>query len=307
MNLRQRVSEFLFRGDSDAWLSFLRIGLGVQVLVYCLLLHDEWAALHSAGAAGAIDRRLPELILRSQSVLIPQVDWLVTAAMTIGLNEQATLQLAWVVLLACGVALIAGLFSRVSAVLAWFIHLAAAKSGSLFAYGADHFMTIGLFYLMLAPHPDRRALDARLWRRRRPDAHLLGFFRRVLQLHLCVVYLFSGLSKALGSGWWDGSNLWRALTRPPFDLVSIDALASVSFLLAPAGLAVWIIELLYPALIWRGKTRRLWLGMICAMHATIGLAMGMYLFALIMIVLNLAAFAPPPVTQLDGAAVDSAA
>jgi hypothetical protein len=38
------------------------------------------------------------------------------------------------------------------------------------------------------------------------------------------------------------------------------------------------------------KTRQVWLVCILAMHAAIGLMMGLYLFALVMIVMNLAAF-----------------
>jgi len=300
MKLGAPISEFLFRSASDVWLSILRIGLGLQVLIYCMLLRTEWHALHSAGDAGLIDRRLPEIILRTQSALIPQVDWLVKAGNAIGLSEAATLHLAWLLLVGAGVSLLAGFFSRAAAVLAWFIHLAAAKSGSLFAYGVDQFMTIGLFYLMLAPHPDRHSLDAKLFRRRPSDSRLVGFFQRVLQLHLCVVYLFSGLSKALGTGWWDGSNLWRALTRPPFNQLPIEWLASASVLLIPAGLAVWMIELAYPVLIWPAKTRRLWLILTCAMHAAIALAMGMYLFGLVMIVLNVAAFGPRPQARTSG-------
>jgi hypothetical protein len=41
------------------------------------------------------------------------------------------------------------------------------------------------------------------------------------------------------------------------------------------------------------RTRRIWLGCILAMHAAIGLMMGLYLFALVMIVMNLAAFGAP--------------
>jgi len=40
------------------------------------------------------------------------------------------------------------------------------------------------------------------------------------------------------------------------------------------------------------KTRFIWLVCIVGMHIAIGLTMGMYLFALTMIVLNLAAFGP---------------
>lgn len=198
---RKRISEFLFRGDLDGWLFLLRTGLGVQVVLYCLSLRTEWSAFLSQGDAALIDRRLPEIIVALQSRLIPQISWLVAAGERVGLEEQSTLQIAWTALFAAGLALIAGLFSRLAAVLAWFIHLAAAKSGGLFAYGADHFMTIGLFYLMLAPHSDRRSIDARIWKKRAADPKRLGFLRRLLQLHLCVIYFFSGLTKALGSGW----------------------------------------------------------------------------------------------------------
>ncbi|MEO5753167.1 MAG: hypothetical protein ABIR38_00480, partial [Chthoniobacterales bacterium] len=54
---------------------------------------------------------------------------------------------------------------------------------------------------------------------------------------------------------------------------------------------VCLIEVGYAFLIWPPWSRRWILSAVCVMHAGIGLAMGMYLFALIMIVLNLAAFA----------------
>jgi hypothetical protein len=56
------------------------------------------------------------------------------------------------------------------------------------------------------------------------------------------------------------------------------------------GISICLIEIGYPIFIWMKKTRFPWLVCILAMHAAIGLAMGMYLFALVMIVLNLAAF-----------------
>jgi hypothetical protein len=65
----------------------------------------------------------------------------------------------------------------------------------------------------------------------------------VLQVHLCLIYFLSGLGKFLGNTWWDGSNLWRSLIRPPFNLVPPD------------------------------------LGCILVMHAAIGLMMGLFLSA----------------------------
>lgn len=305
---RATLPRWLFSPDSDHWLTLLRVGLGAQVVLYCLTLRHAWSSLLSGSGAGLLDRRLPEFIIATQSGIVPQVHWLTLAMRPLGWSEQTTLHLMWSTLLAAGLLLIGGLFCRASAVLAWFLHLAAAKSGGLFAYGVDNFMTIGLFYLMLAPLPDSHSLDARFWKRRPLDPALLGFFRRILQLHLCVVYFFSGLTKSLGSGWWNGSALWRALTRPQYELIPADWLASFSDLLIPAGIAVCVIELAYPVFIWRARTRRVWLLLICAIHATIGIAMGMYLFALIMIVLNVAAFGPPvPLTTVSVASRAEAA
>jgi len=107
---------------------------------------------------------------------------------------------------------------------------------------------------------------------------------------MCFVYFIGGLAKCLGSGWWNGSNLWRSLTRPPFNLISPDILVRFKYALPILGISICLIELGYPFFIWVRKTRLFWLVCILTMHAAIGLAMGLYLFALVMIVLNLAAF-----------------
>ena len=162
----------------------------------------------------------------------------------------------------------------------------------LLAYGVDTFTTIGLFYLMIAPLPDRFAVDSILWKPRLRDPERLGFHRRVLQLHLCLIYFFGGISKSIGIDWWNGDSIWRALTRPPFNLIAPELLARSVPLLAALGIAVCLLETGYPIFIWIRRTRVPWLLGVLVMHLSIGLAMGLYLFALIMIVLNLAAFAP---------------
>jgi len=151
-------------------------------------------------------------------------------------------------------------------------------------------MTTGLFYLMLSPLPDRYSLDHRLVKTRPKDPQLLGFWRRVLQVHLCFVYFFGGLAKCLGSGWWNGTNLWFAVTRPPFTIVPPDILIRFKYLLPFLGISICLVELGYVVFIWMKKTRFVWLVCILGMHVAIGLTMGLYLFALVMIVLNLAAF-----------------
>jgi Vitamin K-dependent gamma-carboxylase len=286
----ERLLEFLFPAGTDHWLAVLRVGLGFQVTFYSVSLRHDWNYLFSGTASGLVTRNLAEALLSLESRFVPRLEWLVALGARVGLHEETVVSVAWICLLAAGCGLMAGIFSRTSAILAWLLHLSAAKSGGFISYGVDNFMTIGLFYLMLSPLPDRYALDWQLRKSQPGDSPLLGFWRRVLQLHLCAIYFFSGLTKCLGSGWWDGSNVWRALIRPPFNVIDPEMLVSWKYLFPVAGVFICLLEIGYPFFIWSDKTRKIWLICICAMHAGIGCMMGMYLFALIMIILNLAAF-----------------
>ena len=290
--LKKRLFEFLFPAETDNWLAVLRLGLGLQVTLYSLSLRNDWNYLLAGTGEGLISRDLAEALLSVESHFVPRLGWLVALGAHVGLGEETILSVGWICLFGAGCSLLLGLFCRVSAILAWFLHLCAAKSGGFVSYGVDNFMTIALFYLMLSPLPDRYSLDWRLRKSRSKDPQLLGFWRRVLQLHLCLIYFFSGLTKCLGRGWWDGSNVWRALIRPPFDVIDPEILVRWKYVFPIAGVFICLLETAYPLFIWSRSTRKIWLICICAMHAGIGLAMGMYLFALIMIILNLAAFGP---------------
>jgi len=239
-------------------------------------------------------------MLSLEGPFVPRLGWLVTLGAYFGVSEAIVLSIAWTCLLAAGGSLLIGLLCRSAAILAWFLHLCAATSGGVLSYGVDNFMTIGLFYLMLSPLPDRYSLDRQLRGTRPKTPQLLGFWRRVLQLHLCVIYFFSGFTKCLGSGWWDGSNLWRALIRPPANIIAPEQLVRLKYLFPIAGVFICILEAGYPFFIWGRRTRNIWLICICGMHIAIGLTIGMYLFALIMIVLNAAAFGPSFVFRVHG-------
>jgi uncharacterized membrane protein YphA (DoxX/SURF4 family) len=284
---RKRLLKFLFPPETDHCLAILRVGLGVEVMLYSMSLRHDWTYLLS----GTV-RRLAEGLLSLQSHFVPRLGWFVSLAAQFGVEENRLLLAAWVCLLIAGCGLLIGFASRASAIGAWFFHLCAAKSGGFASYGMDNFMTIGLFYLMLSPLPDRFSLDWRLRSLRPRDPQLLGFWRRVLQLHLCLVYFFSGLTKSCGRGWWDGSNVWRALIRPPFNIIDPEILVRWKYLFPLAGILILVLEFAYPFFIWSTRTRKVWLSGVCAMHVAIGVTMGMYLFSLVMIILNVAAFGP---------------
>ncbi|MGB8476036.1 MAG: HTTM domain-containing protein [Candidatus Acidiferrum sp.] len=292
MNPADQRFGFLFPADTGRWLFILRVGLGLEILFYTLSLRSDWNLIFGGSGHGLLGRDVADAMTVVQSPLIPRLGWFIFLFQQIGLDESLALSAIWWCLLTLGCFLILGLFSRPAAILTWFLQLACAKSGGLLSYGADNLITIGLFYLMIAPLPDPWSLDSLFRHRATRNQPLLGFHRRVLQVHLCLIYFFGGLTKCLGAGWWNGSNLWRSLTIPPFNILPLHWVASLGFLLPAIGIAICLLETTYPFLIWWERTRKPVLYAICALHLGVGLFMGMYLFAGIMLVLNLAAFWP---------------
>ena len=254
-------------------------------------MRADWIYLLVGTGRGLVSRDLAEALLSLESPMIPRLGWLVAGGKQVGLNEAIILDLSWYGLILATLFLLLGLFCRPAAIVAWFLHLCSVKSGGLATYGVDALTTTGLFYLMFSPLPDRFSLD-HIWRKKLGASQLLGFWRRVLQLHLCLIYFSSGLTKALGRDWWNGINLWRSLIRPPFDLIPAEILVRFKYAFPIAGVAVLLLEIGYPFLIWHRRIGPRWLFAILVMHAGIGFAMGMYLFASVMIFLNLAAFGP---------------
>ena len=131
----QKLLEFLFPAETDAWLAVFRVGVGLQVVVYALFLRRDWHSLFSTTGKGLVSRELGEAIASFDSPLIPKLGWLVAFGQLIGLGEGTVLSIAWACLLCMGCCLLVGLFCRPAAIIAWFLHLCAAESGALLAYG----------------------------------------------------------------------------------------------------------------------------------------------------------------------------
>jgi len=266
--------------------------MGLQLLFFCFSMRRNWVSLFESDPSQPVSRDLSEAVLNAQSHLIPRLGWFIEGGAALGLNEPTVLNITFALLLSTGSLLVIGLFSRSAAVAGWFMHLCAVKSANLMTYGVDNFTTIGLFYLVFAPLPDRFALDYVRKKSRQPNHCMADVCQRVLQLHICIVYFFTGLTKALGIGWWNGTSLWRSVTSPPYDVIPAHIWATLTPLLPLLGISVWVLEMGYPIFIWLQKTRLIWFLAIIVMHIAIALTMGLYLFAFVMIVLNLAAFGP---------------
>ncbi len=186
--------------------------------------------------------------------------------------------------------LLAGLATRWMAVLAWFINFLWMHAGGGLVYGMDIFAHIALFYCMIMPCGSALSLDVS-WRKRPSQPSVAaGVTRRMLQLHMCIIYFSSGLEKASGIQWWNGEAIWRSAMLPVFFQFDLHWLAYVPWLAAVIGWSTVATETGYAFLVWSRRTRIVALALVVGMHFFIGLFLGMWLFGLIMIIMNFGGF-----------------
>jgi hypothetical protein len=215
-----------------------------------------------------------------------------------------------------------GLFTRMTSILVWLATVSYIHRTQQVLFGMDTMMNILLFYLMIGNCGAALSIDRLIARYRAARASLrrsgtldhntraflaypppsvtAGFALRLIQVHFCVIYMAAGLSKLKGPAWWDGLALWAVVANPEFTLMQYgwyqDALRAIAsnkvFFYFFNILGVWFtlfVEIATPFLIW---TRLRWFVILLAtaMHAVIGVLMGLNLFELLMIVMLIAFF-----------------
>lgn len=192
-----------------------------------------------------------------------------------------------------------GLFTPLAAAVSLAGLVSAANRAPLNVFGFDDMLGLLLIPLVIGPSGAAWSLDGRLMPPAAGNAPSVraGIALRLLQVQLCVVYLFSGCGKLLGASWWEGTALWGAAANGQYRTVDLRWLARHPLATNAITLATLFWEIAYPALVWPRLTRPLVLAMAVVVHLGIGLAMGMMEFGLAMVVANLA-FVPASLYRL---------
>ena len=176
------------------------------------------------------------------------------------------------------------------------ISYANRATGALF--GLDQVLAFLTLYLAVSRCGDAFSVDR--WRRKNdpnvtPVAPVSVFntiATRLIQVHLCVVYLFAGLGKCQGETWWNGEAIWGAVASYEYQTVDMTFMADQMGWVAVVTLMTLVWEVSYAALVWPRLTRPIVLALAVPMHLGIGMCMGMMTFGLIMLVANLAFVEP---------------
>ena len=92
-------------------------------------------------------------------------------------------------------------------------------------FGLDKINWMLALYLMVGPCGARYSVD-RLWRLRRgntevPASSSANLAIRLIQVHMCIIYLFSGIAKMQGSPGSVGEATWLSLRSGRIPIASI--------------------------------------------------------------------------------------
>lgn len=292
-SLFRRAEAWFTAPGSPVPLAWFRIAVALFCLLNTFIVHNYILDLY--GQYGYVQWAITRASLYSG---LPHIGNVALALKPLGLSADQTVYILLAVWLFALVGLLAGIYTRSMAVLTWCIHYLWMHAGGGLVYGMDIFTHIALLYAMLMPCGDALSLDVLVGRRKSEPSVAAGVTRRMLQLHVCIVYTSSGLEKAAGIQWWNGEAIWRSLMLPVFNQYNFGWLAHVPWLAMAIGWSVMVIETGYGFAVWFRGTRAIWIALAIAMHLGIGMFLGMWTFALIMIILNLGAFGPEVAQQL---------
>ena len=272
-----------FRPVSARPLAGLRVGLPLLLLFHLIWLSNDILSLH--GSRGIIPWELTDLL---RDPWVPGLPTLAKVFLPVGINAHTAIILLLSVYAGSLLSLALGLHARLSAFLAWGLHLSLVTSGFASFYGVDQLATTFLFYLFVFP-------SGRAWTfvsRRREETMPVGCLR-VMQVHLCVIYLAAGLFKAMGREWWNGEAIWQAVSQPAFSTFDLSSLARHSWISMFASWGTLVVEIGYAFLIWPCRTRKVWCLATIGLHLAVGLLMGLVFFSSLMILLTSCLFLIP--------------
>jgi hypothetical protein len=207
----------------------------------------------------------------------------------------------------CSLLMMIGLGTRLVIPIAWLLTLMVCHRSTLALFGLDQVVMMLTMYLAIARSGSVYSLDSRLrdrldhrkenlsgswWLPSAKAAEMNRVATRLIQLHLCAIYLFGGLSKMRGEMWYDGSAMWFTIVNYEYQSFDLTWIGRSPLLIATlSGLTIFW-ETFYCALVWPKLTRPLVLATAVFVHGGIAFGLGMITFGTIMIVANLAFVAP---------------
>ena len=182
-----------------------------------------------------------------------------------------------------------GFWTRTTGVVTALFVISYANRATGALFGLDQIAGFLVLYLAISNCGDSFSIAKRLGIGKAQIKSSIGnnIAIRLIQIHLCIVYLFAGLGKCQGEKWWNGEAIWGAVASYEYQTIDMTWMANQMWLVSLITLVTLIFEVGYVGLIWHRMTRPVMLLLAIPLHLGIGLCMGMLEFGLIMLVANL--------------------
>jgi hypothetical protein len=191
-----------------------------------------------------------------------------------------------------------GLWTRVTSVLALIVAVSYANRVPAALFGLDQINIMLTLYLAIGPSGAALSVDHLLAGRRSAAGSALvqrslgaNLALRLIQVHMCVIYFFAGISKLQGPSWWNGEAMWRAFANLEYQSADLTWLAWHPWIVNAMTHTTIVWEISFCVLIWNALARPVMLMMAVVLHVGIGACLGMWTFGLIMLV-GCASFLP---------------
>lgn len=282
------IKRFFLAPSSAEPLAFFRISIALLGLIQGGWLAGSIALLY--GQEGLVPWSLSNGIVDHY---LPQLSWLRPLAEMTGIPADTWVYVLMCLYLLSLAALLLGKFTRYAAFIAWALQFTFINTGFMGAYGVETFMHIALCYCVIMPVGAAFSWDKAFSNTVAAESEWHTLSLRVLQLHLCIVYVASGVEKAMGIQWWNGEAIWQALMQGQFARFDMRWMAAYPLLAKIICWGTLLLETGYPLYIWWSRTRPYGYVAIVLLHAGIAIFMGLQLFSCIMIIFNTAAFGWP--------------
>ncbi len=290
-DLLNRWNQFWFTPRDVQLVSILRILVGAMVLY----THIVW----TIGIDSFVldNGMIPSLFVKTEANQSAYF-W----SHLFGIESATTLYIVHAIALIIFAMFAAGLFTRVTSILSFLLIVSYANRLAPAQFGLDQINAFLTMYLAIAPSGAAFSVDAWIRRRRNRnpinESVLANISLRMMQIHMCVVYLFAGLAKLRGDSWVLGDAIWGAFASYEYQTLDMTWTAEHAWLINVLTIGTLVFEIGYCALVWNRFARPIMLASAIAMHLGIGLCMGMITFASIMIFGNLAFLSDQSVEKL---------
>lgn len=184
-----------------------------------------------------------------------------------------------------------GFMARLTSILSLIVVLAYAHRALIVAGPADPVLTMLVLYMCLAPSGTFLSVDAKIRPRTRevPTFSLWATLsRRLIQVHLVIIYIAMGTSALASETWWYGEALWWISAQPEGRLVDLSFLRGFVPLLHAATHLVLICTFAFIIFVWNDWLRPIVLSASILMWVFLALITGNLGLSAVMIIANLA-------------------